>query len=352
MESTLRTEYSLATVYLNTASHGVLPARTARALREAVDAMATGRTDQVAGFEKVEEARRAYGRVAGIDPGRVAVGSSVAAHAGTVARSLRPGAEVVCARDEFSSLVNPFHARGDLTVREVPLEKLAEAVGAGTALVAVSAVQSLDGRMADLRAVREAARDHGARVLVDSTQALGWLPLSAAGFDYTVCDTYKWLLGPRGVSFLTLPADGGDLVPAGPGWLSARDPWATCYGAVRDPAPDARRFDDSFALLPGIGTAASLALVEEVGTEAIAAHDEALARRFRAGVARLGYEPVAGRSPIVSVPGLGAATADALAERGVRVSARGGRLRASFHLYNTEADVDRLLEALPVAGRG
>ncbi|AKG46403.1 class V superfamily aminotransferase [Streptomyces xiamenensis] len=350
METTLRAEYALRKVYLDTASHGVLPARTVRALEAAVADMADGGVDQMAGFATVDGAREAYARIAGVEPGRVAVGASVAGHVGTVARSLPAGAEVLCAEDEFSSVVNPFAARGDLVVREVPLEKLAEAVTAGTALVAVSAAQSIDGRLADLRAVREAARGYGARVMVDVTQAMGWLPVSAADFDYTVCDTYKWLLGPRGVSFLTMPADGGALVPAGAGWVSARDPWATCYGVVRDPAPGARRFDDSYALLPGIGTAASLSLVEEVGTAAIAAHDVALARRFRAGLATLGYEPVPGDAPIVSVPGIGAA-AGALAERGIRVSARGGRLRASFHLYNTDADVDRLLEALPAPGR-
>ena len=76
-------------------------------------------------------------------------------------------------------MVNPFHMRGDLKVRTAPLERLAEAVRPGTALVAVSAVQSADGRIADLAAIREAARAHGARTLVDVSQGAGWYPVDA-----------------------------------------------------------------------------------------------------------------------------------------------------------------------------
>ncbi len=67
--------------------------------------------------------------------------------------------------------------------------------------------------------------------------------------------------------------------------------------------------------------------------------------RYRAGLARLGHEPVPGGAPIVSVPGL-AGRQEALLAEGVATAARAGRLRASFHRCNTEADVDRLLNLL------
>jgi selenocysteine lyase/cysteine desulfurase len=65
----------------------------------------------------------------------------------------------------------------------------------------------------------------------------------------------------------------------------------------------------------------------------------ALANRFRAG---LGREP--GDSAIVSVDWDGAA--EKMERAGIRAAARAGSLRASFHLYNTEDDVDAALEAL------
>ena len=104
-------------------------------------------------------------------------------------------------------------------------------------------------------------------------------------------------------------------------------------------AADARRLDISPAWFNWVATAPALDLIEQVGVEAIRTHDVALANRFRAG---LGL-PV-GESAIVSVDLPGAE--ERLQAAGVRAAVRGGRLRASFHLYTTEADVDLALDAL------
>ncbi|MEU1788734.1 aminotransferase class V-fold PLP-dependent enzyme [Streptomyces sparsogenes] len=341
-------EFAPQATYLNTSSTGLTPARAVAAMKEALDATAGGGPAADLAWEAVEEARAAFARLTGVPARRVAAGSSVAVYAGLVAASLPPGAEVLCAERDFSSLVNPFTMRRDLKPRAVPLEELADAVRPGTALVAVSAVQSADGRIADLGAIRTAARAHGARLLVDGSQGAGWLPMDADEADYTVCVGYKWLLCPRGVAFLTVPEDLGGLTPVFAGWAAGEKPWDSCYGPVEELARSARRFDQSPGLLSYVGAAPALALVEELGVEAIGAHDRALADRFRAGLAQLGHRWVdAPGSAIVSVPGLGHA-APRLAEAGVVVSARAGNLRASFHLYNSAADVDRLLDVVSV----
>lgn len=69
-------------------------------------------------------------------------------------------------------------------------------------------------------------------------------------------------------------------------------------------------------------------------------HDVALADRFRAEADLKGSG-----SAIVSLPAPEGA-AERLAEAGIKAAVRDGRLRVSFHLYNTDADVDHLLEAL------
>lgn len=242
--------------------------------------------------------------------------------------------------------MNPFVVRGDLKVRSVPLESLADAVRPETALVAVSAVQSADGRLADLAAVRAAARAHGARTLVDASQSAGWLPLTAAEDDYTVAVAFKWLTCPRGVTFLVVPEDLGGLTPVFAGWVAGEEPWDSCYGPVAELAHSARRFDESPALFSYTGARHSLALIEEIGPAVIGRHDVALADRFRAGLDRTGQQFVAAPgSAIVSVPGLGHRQEE-LGRAGVALSDRAGNLRAAFHLYNTAADVDRLLDVL------
>jgi selenocysteine lyase/cysteine desulfurase len=344
-ESLVRAEFTPKTTYLNTASNSLLPARTVAALHEAALLRAEGRPLTPL-FEDVEASRAAYARLAGVPATRVAAGASVAAHSGVIAASLPAGAEVLTAEDDFTSVLNPFHVRGDLKIRAVPLERIAESVRPDTALVAVSAAQSADGRIADLPALREAARAHGARTYVDFSQAAGWLPMDADAYDFTATVSFKWLLGPHGAAFLTVPEDFGGLTPLLAGWVAAEQPWDSCYGPVGELARSARRFDLTHALFTYAGLRRSLELIEELGVAAVHAHDVALADRFRAGLATLGHAPVpAPGSAIVSVPGLGGRQPE-LSRAGIEVSNRAGNLRAAFHLFNTPADVDRLLDAL------
>ncbi|MEN3585065.1 aminotransferase class V-fold PLP-dependent enzyme [Streptomyces sp. ZYX-F-203] len=340
----VRAEFAPTNTYLNTAGAGLPPARAVSAVTRTAASAATGRFPDL--LPDVEAGRAAFARIVGVHADRVAVGSSVAVYSGLVATSLAPGSEVLTAEGDFSSLVNPFHVRGDLTVRSVPLERLAESVGPRTDLVAVSSVQSLDGRLVDLPGLRDAARAHGARLLVDVSQSAGWLPIPADDVDYLVAVAYKWLFCPRGVAFLVTPADLGGLVPVFAGWASGEDIGAGSYDRVDPLARSARRFDGSPALFPHTGARPALELVEELGVDTVRAHDIGLADRFRSGLASLGHEPVpAPGSAIVSVPGLGHRRGE-LSRAGVEVADRKGHLRAAFHVYNTAADVDRLLDVL------
>ncbi|WP_406328975.1 aminotransferase class V-fold PLP-dependent enzyme [Streptomyces sp. NBC_00203] len=343
-ETLVRAEFAPKNTYLNTASTGLLPARAVAAMRTAVESVAAGQPADM--FADVEAARASFARLVGVPGRRVAAGASVAVYSGLIAASLPQGAEVLTAEADFSSVVTPFHVRGDLKVRAVPLERIAESVRPGTALVAVSAAQSADGRVADLDGIREAARAHGARTYIDASQAAGWLPLEADAYDYVSSVAFKWLVCPRGVAFLVVPEDLGGLNPVFAGWVAGEAPWDSCYGPVEELAHSARRFDESPSLFSYAGARHSLALIEELGVENIHAHDLALADRFRAGLRALGHEPIpAPGSPIVSVPELGHVQPD-LSRAGVEVSDRAGNLRAAFHLYNTFTDVDRLLDVL------
>jgi selenocysteine lyase/cysteine desulfurase len=291
----------------------------------------------------VGDARETWARLHGVPLGEVAIGGNVSAFGGLVAASLPAGARVLAAAEDFTSLLFPFLAqqgRG-VAVELVPLERLAEAIDARTDWVAVSAVQSADGRLADLDALTTAARHHGARVFLDSTQASGWLPLDASRFDAVACAGYKWLLGPRGTAYLTLRGEVAERVtPHLAGWYATEEPMATLYGGPLRLAGDARRFDLSPVWHAWVGAAPALRVLERVGLEAIRSHDLALADRFRAG---LGLPR--GETPIVAIEADAGAEAR-LEAAGVMAAGRGGRLRFSFHLSTSEADVDRALEAL------
>ena len=99
------------------------------------------------------------------------------------------------------------------------------------------------------------------------------------------------------------------------------------------------RLDASPAWFCWVGTQPALELVVAIGVDAINAHDVALANRFRAG---LGLEPSDSAIVVADVAG----GRERLERAGITAAERGGRLRTSWHLYNTDADVDAALGAL------
>lgn len=330
--------------YLNTATYGLPPRTAVEALEAAVDEWRHGRTEFHGWDESVGRSRRAFARLARVDPGDVAVGGQVSAFAGLVAAALPDGAKVLGVGGDFTSVLFPFLAqepRG-VTVELVALERLAEALREHHDVVAFSVVQSADGSVADVDAVLEAAAAHGVRTFADTTQAAGWLALDHGRFDYTACAGYKWLISPRGTAYFTLRPELRDgLIAHGAGWYAGEVVDASYYGAPLRLAEDARRFDLSPAWHCWVGAAPALELLAELGPERIGAHDIALANRLREG---LGLPP--GDSAIVSVGGLPEDAAERLQAAGVMAAGRGGALRLSCHLYTTEEDVDRALSVL------
>jgi len=340
--SEAREQWAPAGVYLNTASYGLPPREGFDALQVALADWHGGRTSWEHWGESTEGARTAFAAMVGVPATRVTVGATASQLVGLVAASLPDGARVIAPDIEFTSTLFPFlvqEHRG-VTVRTVPPAQLAEAIDARTDLVAFSAVQMSTGEVADLDAIAAAAAHHGALTLVDGTQACGWLPLNAARFGAVVCSAYKWLMSPRGTAFMVV----GDalqetIVPHSAGWYAGEDVHASYFGPPLRLATDARRFDTSPAWFSWVGTQPALELTNRIGVPSVHAHDVALANRFRAG---LGLE--ASDSAIVSVALEDGA--QRLQRAGIVAALRGGRLRASWHVYNTEADVDAALDAL------
>jgi selenocysteine lyase/cysteine desulfurase len=211
----------------------------------------------------------------------------------------------------------------------VPTSKLTESITEDVSIVAVPAVQSATGERLDLSEIASRCVEVGARLIVDATQALGWLPLDLKGIDALICSGYKWLLCPRGVAFGVLSRSMmASMRPIAANWFAGKDPHSSYYGLPLRLSETARRFDISPAWFSWVGAEESLRYLGKIGVAAIFEHDLALVREFWRGAGREGDES----SAIVSVR-----TSAELEPSGVpfRSSRRDGGMRLSFHLYNT-----------------
>ncbi|WP_382309070.1 aminotransferase class V-fold PLP-dependent enzyme [Herbiconiux sp. UC225_62] len=331
--------------YLAACVIGVPPREAVAALSADLATWAEGHRDPGAYGAAVERARDAFARLVSVPTDRVAIGSQVSVSASMVAASLPAGSEVLAVEGDFSSMVFPFLVQeqlGRLTVRCVPLEELAAGIRPSTTLVSFSLIQSATGALADVDAIVAAAERHGAATLCDTTQAAGWMPVDASRFDATICHAYKWLCSPRGASFMTVtPAFADRLVPVDAGWYAGDDVWGSCYGPRMNLATSARRFDVSPAWPAWIGAAPTVELFASADLKAVRSHCIGLADDL---CDRLGV-PATGTA-IVTWPDADGSGFAALSAAGVAASARAGRARVAFHVWNELSDVDRVLAAL------
>ena len=150
---------------------------------------------------------RRHPRSWGVDTGSIGFVSNVAEGVSIVAESLdwREGDNIVIDADEYPSVVGPFllHRQPKIALRQArgtEPDRLAACVDARTRVIGVSYVSYLTGERHDLAAIRSLADKVGALLVVDFTQASGYLPIDASVADFAFSACYKWLLGITGVA--------------------------------------------------------------------------------------------------------------------------------------------------------
>jgi len=341
--------------YLNAGTEGPLPQRAADTVRERIDAELTyGRSGKpyIEGVRGLaNDLRDAYARVLGADPADVALTGSTTDGVNTVlgGLSLRPGDEIITSDEEHPGLLGALAAARELSgvsVREVPLPELAEAVGPRTRLVACSHV----GWVSGLLAPAELA-ELEVPVLLDGAQGVGAVPVDVPALG---CAAYagagqKWCCGPDGTGMLWVAPDFRERIA-----VSRRG-----YGNLADPNggidarlhEDARRFDTMSLSAEAVACAlAAIDLLEAFGWSSVYERARTLAASLADQLAARG-RAVAPRddTTLVSFESADAeAERGVLAERGCVVRSIPGRpwLRASVGAWNDENDLERLLDSL------
>jgi selenocysteine lyase/cysteine desulfurase len=319
-------------------------------------------------FDQSDEVRTLFARLIGAAADDVAIVPSVSYGMATVMANvpIAAGQKIVTLAEDFPSGILAARALAERAEARVvtvgrPTEgdwssAVLEAIDRDTALVVAPHTHWACGTLIDVEAIGRRCRSVGAALVLDTTQSTGALPLDLAAVDpdYLVATSYKWLLGPYSLGFLYVAPRHQHGRPLEEAWIVRRNAhdFRSLSVYEQEFAAGARRFDmgerANFALLPVAGAAIGQLLEWGIGNvaETLGAVTAALEARLQ----ERGVTAPPGRAPhFLSVrfpDGAPAGIEERLAAADVHVSLRGERIRITPHLYNDEADAERLLAAL------
>jgi selenocysteine lyase/cysteine desulfurase len=313
----------------------------------------------------INELRERVARMLGASPPEIALTASTSAALCSIASAAnyRERPRVVVAELDFPTLAYQWLVRPDVEVVRVRSDsgatidpqRFADAVDERTSFLATSHVFFTTGAIQQLRPLADIAHARGALFLVDAYQSVGQVPVDVreSGADILTTGPLKWLLGGPGLAYLYVREDRiRELTPTVAGWFGARDQFSFDIGHFEF-HDDARRFELGTPALATVHTAlGGQEIVDEIGVARIRERNEALTERLIEGVQAKGLSVRCAqrrdvRSAIVMVAHRDPSTAVArLAAQDVIVDWRPGYVRVSPHFYNTEAEIDRVVELL------
>jgi selenocysteine lyase/cysteine desulfurase len=354
--------------YLNSGSYGAL----ANDVRAAIDSYLDERLRVGANWDlwvaKNESVRALTAALLHAAPDEIAVTASVSAGLNSLASALDfsgPCNTVVISDFEFPTNAQIWHAQEPRGARVVhvpratdgyiPLENFAKAIDERTQLVAITHVCYKNGAKLDIPGIVRLARAKGAKVLLDCYQSVGsmHIDLKALDVDFAVGGMLKYLLGTAGIGFLYVRDSLiRPLVPTSSGWFAQAEIAAMDITANR-PAPNARRFEAGApAVVNCYAAEAGLKFLLAVGTPAVEMRNFALTDRCMQGLEEIGWPSVTPaeherRGMTVAVPSRDSGgLARELLKRDIVSSNREDNIRASFHFYNNDDDVECFIAAM------
>jgi cysteine desulfurase/selenocysteine lyase len=360
-------------IYANHAGTSPMPRCAADRMKQFADEVSTYASAIYSEWTRgIARTRESAARLLGAETTEIAFSTSTTAGLRIVAQGIawKPGDIVIVEERTFPAnwlaWVNIAQSRGarvvmwpertDYAYELEDLERLLKA--SPVRMVAATSANFATGFRQDMEAVGRLCKQHGALLTCDAIQTLGVFPLDVrkCHIDFLSADSHKWLMGPEGSAVFFCAKDKLELLDTNAiGWLG-RDKYWEYDRLDHPPDPTARRFEEGAPNVAGIlAMGESLALLQQIGIDRIAAHNLTLAERVAAGLERIGWRVVSPRrrdrmSSIVASEKTGIDAQEVvnrlLREQKVFAAARRGFLRISPHFYQTVEDMDRLVEAV------
>ncbi|MFQ6113364.1 MAG: aminotransferase class V-fold PLP-dependent enzyme [bacterium] len=361
-------------VYLNCAAQGPFPKVTVEAIHEAIRLKSNPYTiEDSIYFDLPLRVRKRAAMLIGAKPEEIAL-STGASHGINVAANglpLSAGDEILVADREFPANVYPWlnqEKRGVITKIIKPQgtfitpQDFERNISPKTKVITVSFVNYSNGYQADLKSIGKLCKNYNIFFVVDGSQGVGGVPINVKELeiDIMVVAGYKWLLSPYGSGFFYVcDAVLENISVPDVNWARIKGAedfnnllkykLQFCEGAPRFEYPETANFLNNAAM------EASLNFILNIGVEKICAHCNSLLdyliKNFRSHKFKIiSSLEKSHRSNVLSIsaqsPQDTAAAYRRLKEAKVYVSLRENGLRISPHLYNTEEDIDRLLDLL------
>jgi selenocysteine lyase/cysteine desulfurase len=354
-------------IFLNHAAQSPLPKPVADAVRKYADDFSKFGTSS---FTPDDDGKKEFAKLIGAKPGEIALVENTSMGLNIAANVLHypAGSKIVTTDLEYPSVVYPW-LRRSLGVKvhyvkningKVLLDDMEKAIDDKTVAVAISHVEYVNGFRHNLRVLSEIVHEHGAYLIVDAIQSVGTMPIDARrdDVDFLMAAGYKWLLSPPGAAYLCVR---DDLIekfePPFVGWASVKqevfdtidfwDIWNLNLSKT------ASRFEvGSPSVMSFVGAAEAMKMLLHFGTENIKRRIMKLTDHLIDAVKDIGLklqtpEEKSCRSGIVNFRiDKPQKVIERLGKKGIVVSARCHGIRVAPHFYNTEKEIDKLMEEI------
>ncbi len=311
-----------------------------------------------------------FGKLICAKPEEIAVVENTSTGLNIAANALHypHGSKIVTTNLEYVSVTYPY-LREKLGVKihyvkdvngKIMLDDMEKAVDDKTVAVAVSHVEYSNGFRHNLKVLSEIAHEHGAMLIVDAIQSTGTMPIDVKrdDVDFLTAGCYKWLLSPLGAGYLYVKRELiNKLEPTFVGWASVDqkifdtvDFWDIWHLKLSNTAS---RFEIGSPNFPSlVGARESMKLLLDYGLENVNKRILRLTDHLIESVKNLGLELATPeekqfRSGIVNFKINNALKVEQkLNKKGIIVSARTNGIRVSPHYYNTEEEIDKLMNEI------
>ena len=354
-------------VFMNHSAQSPLPKPVADAVRKYADDFSNFGTTSI---EWDDGGKPLFAKLIGAKLQEIAFIESTSVGLNIAANVLRypPGSKIVTTDLEYPSVVYPW-LRKSLGAKvhyvtnvngKILLDDMEKAVDDKTVAVAVSHVEYMNGFRHDMRALSEIAHEHGAYLIVDAIQSAGAMQIDVKrdDVDFLASACYKWLLSPPGAGYLYVKEDLIEkLEPPFVGWASVKkevfetlDFWDIWSLKLSETASRFEIGSPSFISLVGATEALKMLLnfgIEKVEKRILRLTDHLITAVKNLGLKLQTPEELQHRSGIVNFKiDKPQEMAEKLKNKGIVVSARAHGIRVSPHFYNTEEEIDKLIEEI------